>query len=304
MKTNFKGLIAATFTPMHSDGSIETQQIASVVEHLIKQKVQGIYVCGSTGEGFSLTTSERMEVTEAFLDAAKGRLNVFVHVGHNSVRDMAALATHAHAHGADAISAAPPNYYGIDSEVHLARVLAAGVGHVPDIPFFYYHIPSKTGVHLNMVKFLKAGKECIPSLAGIKYSAPTLYEFQTCIETFKGDYQMCFGIDEMYLSGLAVGSQVMVGSTYNFMAPVFHQIRAAYLEGNHEQARQHQYEAVEAINAFLKFQPLAAQKSIMKFIGFDCGTTRLPIAALSKAEESALYKGLEKTKFFSWQVDR
>lgn len=301
MKTNFEGLIAATFTPFGSDGSIQTQLIPQVVEGLIAQKVNGIFVCGSTGEGFSLTTAERKEVTEAFLDASNGRLKVFVHVGHSSIKDMADLSSHACDKGADAISAAVPHYYGISSEVHLAKVLAEGVAHITDIPFFYYHIPSKTGLNLKMVEFLKAGKELIPSLAGIKYTAPTLYEFQTCMETFKDEFQMCFGVDEMYLSGLTAGSQAMVGSTYNFMAPIYHDIRKAFTNGQMEQARKLQYDAVEVVNVILNYQPLAAQKSIMKIIGIDCGTTRQPIEALTQEEESHLFKGLEKTKFFSWQ---
>ncbi len=300
MNTNFNGLIAATFTPIGLDGAIQTQQIAPVVENLVVQKVEGIFVCGSTGEGLSLTTAERKEVTEAFLEASAGRLKVFVHVGHNSVKEMAELATHANEKGADAISAAVPHYYGINSEEHLARVLAEGVGHVTDIPFFYYHIPSKTGLNLDMVKFLQAGKERIPSLAGIKYTAPTLYEFQSCMEMFK-EYQMCFGVDEMFLSGLTLGSRAMVGSTYNFMAPVYHQIREAFDRGDMKDAAKLQFEAVEVINLILKYQPLAAQKTIMKWIGLDSGRTRQPIESLTEQEERQLANELKKTKFYSWQ---
>ena len=301
MKTNFSGLIAATFTPIGYDGSIKTGLIAPVVKHLITQNVQGIFVCGSTGEGFSLTTSERKDVTEAFLDASNGRLKVFVHVGHCSVKDMADLSSHAREHGADAISATVPKYYGISSEIHLAEVLAEGIGCVTDIPFFYYHIPSKTGLNFNMVRFLQEGKEIIPSLAGIKYTAPTLYEFQTCMEMFKGEYQLGFGVDEMFLSGLAAGSKLMVGSTYNFMAQAYHRIQEAFIGGNMEHARALQYEAVEVVNLLLEYGPMAAQKSIMKMIGLDCGTVRRPLEPLSPAKETQLFKDLERTKFFSWQ---
>jgi dihydrodipicolinate synthase/N-acetylneuraminate lyase len=74
MNTNFEGLIAATFTPIGNDRSVQTKLIVPVVEHLIAQNVSGIFVCGSTGEGFSLSTSERKEATEAFLEASNGRL--------------------------------------------------------------------------------------------------------------------------------------------------------------------------------------------------------------------------------------
>src|SRR5690554_2274667 len=109
------GLIAATFTPMKEDGSINLEPIGPIVDQLIEDGVEGLYVCGSTGEGPSLTTEERCRVAAAYTEAAAGRIPVIVQVGHTSLEDARHLAAHARRIGADAISAVAPYYYGLTS---------------------------------------------------------------------------------------------------------------------------------------------------------------------------------------------
>ncbi len=99
------GLIAATFTPMHEDGSVNLAPIPAIVDRLVNNEVGGLYVCGSTGEGPALTSAERRDVREAYVNATAGRIPVVVHVGHASYWEARDLAKHAAAIGADALQA-------------------------------------------------------------------------------------------------------------------------------------------------------------------------------------------------------
>src|SRR5689334_17198751 len=105
------GLIAASFTPFNEDGSINFEMIPEVVDKLVADGLQGIFVCGSNGEGPNMTTKERMQVAEAFIKAAGKRILIIVHVGHSSIADAKKLAAHAAEHGADAISAVAAFYF-------------------------------------------------------------------------------------------------------------------------------------------------------------------------------------------------
>jgi N-acetylneuraminate lyase len=96
------GLIAATYTPLDDVGELDTDPIAPMTEWLIAQGVSGLYVCGSTGEGMSLSGAERRKVAEAYVQSANGRVPVIVQVGHNSLAEARQLATHAQQIGADA----------------------------------------------------------------------------------------------------------------------------------------------------------------------------------------------------------
>ena len=103
MRKRFKGLIAATFTPMQADGGLNLDVAPSIVEHLRGEGIAGLYVVGSTGEGVSLTGEERRATAEAFVRAASGRMPVIVQVGHNSIAEARQLAAHAERIGASAI---------------------------------------------------------------------------------------------------------------------------------------------------------------------------------------------------------
>ena len=90
-----RGLIAATYTPLHADGQLNLDRIAKLVDHLLADRVDGLYVCGSTGEGMSLSSDERRSVAQTFVEAAAGRVPVIVQVGHNSLAEARELAAHA-----------------------------------------------------------------------------------------------------------------------------------------------------------------------------------------------------------------
>ena len=121
---NLTGLIAATFTPLQANGRLDLDAIPAVVEQLINERVQGLYVCGGTGEGVSLSTAERKATLEAFIQAANGHIPVIAQVGHTSLVEAKELAAHAAAAGAAAISAIPPLYFKPESIVTVLDCLA------------------------------------------------------------------------------------------------------------------------------------------------------------------------------------
>lgn len=183
---HLSGLIAATFTPMHADGSLNLAMAGPIVDHLIHSGVSGLYVCGSTGEGPLLTTAERKETAAAYVEAAAGRLPVVVQVGHSSVIEARELAAHAQQIGANATSAVAPYYFKPSSIGTLVDCLAEIAGGAPKLPFYYYHIPELSGVHANMVELLRHAPSKMPNFAGIKYTAPLVNEFQTLIDLSNG----------------------------------------------------------------------------------------------------------------------
>ena len=124
MHYHITGIVPAVFTPMQPDGSLNLDLVRPMTDQLIDQGVGGLYVCGSTGEGPSLTREERMAVAEAYIAAAEGRVPVIVQVGHNSIQEAQALAAHAQAAGANAISAVPPSYFKPSSLQNLVDILS------------------------------------------------------------------------------------------------------------------------------------------------------------------------------------
>ncbi len=300
MKQRYTGLIAATFTPMHEDGTLRLDRAAPMVEFLQRSGIQAIYVVGSTGEGVSLSVRERREAAEAFVRAAKGRLPVIVQVGHTSLTEARELAAHAQDIGADAVSAVPPFYFKPSSAANLADCMAQIAGGAPKLPFYYYHIPAITSVGLDLVDFIRIARKRMPTFAGIKYTAPTVHEYMACVAEAGDDLDIFWGVDEMLLCGLAAGAKGAVGSTYNYAAPVYRRLIDAFERGNLEEAREWQARSVEMIRRILDAGGLSAQKAVMQLIGQDCGPTRLPLPQLSKDQIERMGARLREIGYFEW----
>ncbi len=298
-----QGLVAATFTPMNADGSINLDVIPQVVEHLVQHDIAGLYVLGSTGEGPSLTFEERCQVALAYVQATAGRIPVVVQIGGESLRQAQQLAEHAQEIGVSAISAVSPVYFKPDSVETLVNSMAEVASAAPELPFYYYHIPAATGLPENMIEFLTLGGEQIENLRGIKFTSPSVHEYQACLEFSEGRYEILWGLDEMLLSGLSAGAIAAVGSTYNFAAPIYRRIRAAFATGDLAEARRQQARSQLLVRTFVPYGHRAAQKAIMAIAGCDCGPTRLPVAPLDASATAALRKDLEAIGFFDWLAE-
>lgn len=294
-----KGLIAATFAAYHNDGSINLAVIPAIVDKMIRDGVSGVFICGTNGEGPNLTIDERKQIAEAYVKAANKRILVLVHVGHSSIAECRKLASHAEQIGADAISSVAAFYFKPSTVKNLVNSMAEIASAAPNTPFYYYNIPTLTGVALDMIEFLSQAEEIIPTLAGIKYTASTLHEYQACLNYKDGQYDILFGFDEMLLPALAVGAQGAIGSTYTFAAPIYLKVMELYRQGKLEEAAAMQLNAVNMVRELVKYPPIPAQRAIMKMEGFELGTCRLPLVALTAEEEQKFKSSLEEIDFFN-----
>jgi N-acetylneuraminate lyase len=293
-----KGIVAATFAAYKVDGSLNLEIIPTLVDKLVTDGLTGVYICGTNGEGPNLTMDERMAIAEAYVKAANKRLLVLVHVGHTSIHESKKLALHAAQIGADAVSSVAAFYFKPTTVQNLVDCMAEIASGAPNLPFYYYHMPTLTGVGMDMVDFLKLGEQSIPNLAGIKYTASTLHELQACLGYKDGKFDVLSGYDEMLLPALAVGAQGAIGSTYTFAAPVYLQIIALFKEGKIEEARALQARVIDFIRCVIKHPSIAAQRAIMKMLGTDLGNPRLPLVALSDTAYNELKADLKTIGFF------
>lgn len=290
-----EGLIAAPFTPMHEDGSLHAEVIPSMAEALAADGIVGAFVCGTTGEGLSLSTDERMVVAETWARSSPPGMRVIVHVGHTSIREAQQLAEHAAATGADAIAAMPASPLGSRAVEDVAAYVRAIAQVVPETPVFYYHIPAVSGVAIRVADLLSLLGPSVPNLAGAKYTHEDLYDFGRSQQVDGGRFDMLFGRDEMLLAGLVQGARGAVGSTYNFAAPLFSRMLRAFEGGALPTAQRLQAEAQDIISILMEFPGLAAQKHLMGRIGPELGPVRVPMRGLTELERNRLDEAFERT---------
>lgn len=279
-----KNLIAATYAPMLQNGSLNTDMIEAYRRFLIKNKISGVFMNGSTGDFVSLTSDERKSITNAWAKNKSAELYLIDHVGDSSLKVAKDLATHA-ADKVDAIAVLAPFYFrlnSIEKLVHYCKEVAACA---PNLPFYYYHIPVLSGANLNMLEFLKAASKEIPNLEGIKFTNNNLIDYLHCKHYEGGKYNLLFGFDEIYLSSLPLGSDGWVGSTYNHLAPLYKKIKELFEAGKMSEAAELQRKSirfVEILDNHGGFNGVA--KGFMKTFGVDCGPSRFPHTTLDEKD--------------------
>jgi N-acetylneuraminate lyase len=273
------GLVAAPFAPMRADGELDLAVIPAYAEKLRRDGVRGVFVNGTTGEGLSLTSAERKAVTEAWR-AHAGSMKLFAHVGHTSVLAAGELATHAERIGVDAIAAIAPCFFK-PALPELAAFCAAVAKRAPGTPFYFYHMPSMSGVAVSALSFLRSAAPAIPTLAGVKFTCEDLMDYQQCVAEQGGRFDMLFGRDEILLSALAVGARGAVGSTYNYAAPLYRRIVDAFARGDLAEARRRQARAQALVRILIDSgNGVVCGKAMMPLLsGIDCGPCRLPLPA-------------------------
>ncbi|MDR8390770.1 dihydrodipicolinate synthase family protein [Aliifodinibius sp. S!AR15-10] len=298
-----KGLVVAPFTPMHKNGRINLTVIPSLHELYKNNKVTGAFINGSTGEGLELTAEERKSLTEAWDDSVSDNFKLLVHVGHSSLEEAKALASHAgNCNSVDGISTVGPFYRKPDSVERLVEFCKEVAAAAPDTPFYYYHIPPLTGVDLPMFDFLELAAEEIPTLAGIKFSHNNFVDFSRCLQYKKGSFDLIFGSDELMSCGLMLGAEGFIGSTYNLFPWLYHQIFEAFDSGNMTEVRRLQNQSMNYVRLIDQFGYAAAAKRLMKRLGVDCGPARLPLHTPTEEQMDELESVLREEDFFSYAL--
>lgn len=296
-----KGLIDAPFTPFHEDGSLNLAPIPEYAALLARNGLKGVFINGSSGEGYMLTEEERMQLAEAWMAAVPEDFKVIVHVGSTSVMSSRRLAEHAQKIGAWGIGAMATPFPKIGSIEQLCRYCEEIASAAPELPFYYYHIPAFNGAFLSMYDFLKAVDGRIPNFAGIKYTFESLYEYNRCRRYQNGKFDMLHGQDETILPCLAMGgAQGGIGGTTNYNGRCLTGILEAWEKGDLEKARQLQDFAQDVIDIICNFRGnIVGGKRIMKLIGLDLGPNRVPFMSVTEEEEQELRRQLEAIDFFS-----
>lgn len=280
--SKFKGVFVALNAIFDENDCVDLETTKTLVKIYREKGVKGVYVCGSTGEGFLLSTEERMQVTEAVKEAAGDDFTVIVHVGCAGSKESIRLAKHAEKIGVDAISAVPSVYYRLPPksvEMHWNAIIDS-----TDLPFIIYNIPQLTGFHLPYDLFERMAKN--PKVIGIKNSEEPVFNMER-FRTIAGDDFIIFnGSDEQFLGGRLMGADAGIGGTYGTMPELFVALDKYICDGEIEKAKALQYKINEIIFDLLACDSLygAAKQVISVRFNVNAGQPRCPFLPVARDE--------------------
>lgn len=298
MTFQLHGLVAAAHTPFDAAGELRLAGVERQAEHLQRHGVSTVFIGGSTGECHSLSVQERMSLAQRWAEVIRGsELKLVVHVGSNCLSDARALAGQAQQLRADAIAALAPSYFKPKSLQTLVDCCAHIAEAAPATPFYFYDIPVLTGVQFSMRDFLGLAAERIPQLAGIKFTNADLMAYQQCLQFRDGQFDIPWGVDEYLLAALTLGASGAVGSSYNFAAPLYQRIIAAFERDDLAAARGEQFRSVQLIELLASYGYMGAAKAVMGFLDVPVGPARLPNTNPTPDQTQQLRVALEQLGF-------
>ena len=284
MKINnekFKGIFTALLTPFDQNDKVNTKALEELVDLNLKMGVQGFYVGGSTAEAFLLSQDERKLVYETVAKAVDGKVTLIAHVGCISTAEAIEYGKYAKSLGYDAISAIAPFYY----KFNFAQIKQYyyDIVNAVDMPMIIYNFPNFSGVNLTVDQVEQFF--CDDRFIGIKHTSNDYF----AMEQFKTRFPeklVYNGFDEMLLSGLAMGADGGIGSTYNFMADKYIEIVRLFKENKLDEARAIQQECNRIITALIAVGVMEGEKEVLCQLGLNFGHARAPFSVLNSDQKA------------------
>ena len=283
-----KGIYSALLVSFDKDGNINEKGLREIIRHNIDVcKIDGLYVGGSTGENFMLSTDEKKRIFEIAMDEAKGQVKLIAQVGSVNLKEAVELAKFTTDLGYDAISAVTPFYYKFDfNEIkHYYETIINSV----DNKLIIYSIPFLTGVNMSIEQFAELFEN--DKIIGVKFTAADFYLLERMRKAFP-DKLIFAGFDEMMLPATVLGVDGAIGSTFNVNGVRARQIFEAAQKGDIETALEVQHVTNDLITDILNNGLYQTIKLILQEQGVDAGYCR----PMKEATEEMIAKAKEINK--------
>lgn len=290
-KILFKGCATAIATPFNENG-VNLEEFKKLLEFQVKNNVDAIVVCGTTGESSTMTKEEKIETIKCAIETVQKRVPVIVGTGSNNTMQAVEMSKIAEDLGADGLLVVTP-YYNKTTQKGLIehyKIIANSVS----LPIILYSVPSRTGVNIEPKTCLELSK--IENIVAIKEASGNLSQVAQIACLCKDNLHIYSGNDDQILPILSVGGIGVISVLSNIKPNYTHKMVQTFLDGNIEEAKKLQLNSIPLINAlFSEVNPIPV-KSALNMIGFNFGIPRLPLISMSKEKEELLKNALEDFK--------
>jgi dihydrodipicolinate synthase/N-acetylneuraminate lyase len=296
------GIITAALTPLSNDGETlaENEIFERYYKFLLERKINGLLICGTTGEGPILSIEERKQVAGIAVSTVANQIPVIIHAGCNSTIETIELARHAKLINADGIAVISPYFYTYDSLAqfnHFRRVADS----VPGLPVYLYYLPSFTHNDITPALIPRLFEAC-PNIVGIKHSDDDRIRLQEYRQVAGEDFCILSGDDAIALPALSIGVNGCVTGKSSTFPEMMVAIYQSFKSGDLTKARKLQSNLNKLLGGLLDTGigiGIAYFKSALRYRGLDIGGVRSPQRALTKDEERILFSGLDELKTIS-----
>lgn len=278
----FTGACTALVTPF-LDGKVNYPMVEQLLRRQLDAGIRAVVICGTTGEAPTLTDDEKLELFRRAKSYVGKDCLIIAGTGYNCTSHTAALSLAAQEAGADALLIVSPYYNKATPEGLVAHYMT--VAHTVSIPIIVYNVPGRTGVDIPVSVCKRLSP--IPNIAGIKEATLDIVKItKLCSQC--GDFTVWTGNDELIVPAISLGAKGVISVLSNILPVRTQAMAQAALSGDLDTAAALQQELQPLVELlFCEPNPIPV-KAAMRYIGYDCGSPRLPLTELSKEHAEKL----------------
>lgn len=277
------GIITAMVTPFESSGNIDIKATEILIEKLIANGVQGIFVLGTNGEFHVIENDMKIKFAKKVVEIVAKRVPVYAGAGGNSTDEVIKLGKQMIAVGVDALSVITPYFVSLkENELYNHyKMIAENLA----IPIVLYNIPKNTGINLSFELVSKLSK--ISNIIGIKDSSGDINNIAGYIDnTSRDEFSVLSGSDSLILKALKIGATGAISATSNLLTTNNVEIYKQFIAGNLDKAEQWQ-QSLEEFRRILKYASIpSVLKQSLSLSGIDVGVPRLPVLPVTNPNDN------------------
>lgn len=287
----FKGCGTAIATPFNKDG-VNYKEFERLIEEQIKNEVDAIIVCGTTGEAATMTEEERLKTIECAVKTSNNRVPIIAGTGSNNTTAVIEMNKKVEKLGVDGILVVTP-YYNKTTQDGLVRHYTE-IAKNTALPIILYNVPGRTGVNIKPETALKLSK--IENIVAIKEASGDLSQIVKTINLCKDNLNVYSGNDDQIIPILSIGGIGVISVLSNVRPKYTHEMCYSYFNKEIDKAAKMQTDAIPLINAlFSEVNPIPV-KEALNIMKFDFGEPRLPLVRLSEENRKKLINELDNLK--------
>lgn len=282
----FKGSGVALVTPFNDDNEVDYDMLRNLIEFQIKNSTDAIIICGTTGEASTLSFEEKLKVINFTVEVTKKRIPVIAGTGSNNTSDAIKLSKKAQDLGVDGLLIVTPYYNKCNKSGLYShyKTIAENIS----IPIILYNVPSRTGVNIDIDTLIKLSK--IKNIVGIKEASSNISQIAEIFAKMDDEFLVYSGNDGEIVPILSLGGAGVISVLANICPKETHDICYNFFNGKISEAKNMQLKYFELIqNLFSEVNPVPVKKAL-NYLGFNVGTTRLPLYEMENTKKEALIK--------------
>ncbi len=289
MSDVFTGAATALITPMNKNG-VDYDALGRLIDWQIEQGIDGLVICGTTGEASTLDDEEHKNVLKFSVERINHRVVAIAGTGSNDTAYACEMTKYACDIGYDACLVVTP-YYNKATQKGLIQMFQT-IADVSTKPLILYNIPGRTGVTIQPETF-KALKD-YPNIEAIKEASGDISKVADTIALAGDALAVYSGNDDQIIPLLSLGGKGVISVLSNLCPKETSKMVHDYLDGNVEEARKAQIAYLPLIHAlFSEVNPIPV-KAAMAAMGYGENVVRLPLTVMEEAHQKVLFEEMKK----------